>query len=70
MWEYDEIPDVRDGFTKKERIVLKCLHDLQNERKGRNVPTIMLYGRVLELIDISEDEFQAILNRWVKNKDL
>ena len=61
----DIIPDVRDGLTRKERIVLYCLHGLQRERRGRNVPTIMLYGRVVEHIDISEQEFQALLAKLV-----
>lgn len=63
--QYDNLPDVRDGLNKKERAILYCLHETQKEMRGRNVPTIMLYGRVLELIDISEDEFQTILARFV-----
>ncbi|TGD71954.1 hypothetical protein E4634_17015 [Mangrovimicrobium sediminis] len=59
----DDIPDARDGLTRKERAVLYCLHQTQAESGGRNVPTIMLYGRVLELVDMSEAEFQAILSR-------
>lgn len=65
MPDYDDIPDVRDGLNKKERAILYCLHQTQKELGGRNVPTIMLYGRVVELVDISEGEFQAILNRLV-----
>lgn len=61
--ELDSSPDVRDGFTRKERIVLYCIHQLQKERGGRNVPTAMLYGRVVELVDMSENELQAILQR-------
>lgn len=61
---YDNIPDVRDGLTKKERAILYCLQQAQLELKGRNVPTIMLYGRVVELVDISQDEFQLILSRF------
>ena len=61
----DNIPDVRDGLTKKERVILYCLQQAQRERQGRNVPTIMLYGRVVELIDIGEEEFQTILARLV-----
>jgi hypothetical protein len=38
----DSLPDIRDGLTHQERIVLQCLHDLQQERGGRNVPTGML----------------------------
>ena len=61
--ERDEIPDVRDGLTRKERIVLTCLNQIQKERGGRNVPTPMLYGRVVEHINISVDELQTILQR-------
>ena len=63
--ELDDIPDVRDGLTRKERIVLTCLNQIQKERGGRNVPTPMLYGRVVEHINISVDELQAILSRFV-----
>jgi len=59
----DLIPDVRDGLTRKERIVLYCLLQAQKEFPGRNVPTILLYGRVLEHLDIDEVEFQTILSR-------
>ena len=61
---FDNLPDVRDGLNKKERIILHCLNQLQKELGGRNAPTIMLYGRVIELIDISEEEFQTILSRF------
>jgi hypothetical protein len=59
----DVIPDVRDGLTRPERIVLWVLSETQKERGGRNVPTAMLYGRVLEHIDMSQDELNAILTR-------
>jgi hypothetical protein len=49
----DVLPDARDGLTRRERIVLWCLGTLQRERKGRNVPTAMLYGHVVEHIDMS-----------------
>ena len=62
---FDNIPDVRDGLNKKERAILYCLQQAQQELGGRNVPTIMLYGRVVELVDISQDEFQTILSRFV-----
>ena len=61
--EFDNLPDVRDGLTRKERIVLYCIDVIQKERGGRNVPTAMLYGRVVEHLDISVDELQAILQR-------
>jgi hypothetical protein len=58
---FDNLPDVRDGFTRKERIILYCLDQLQKERDGRNVPTAMLYGRVIEHLDMSMDEFQSAI---------
>ena len=61
--ELDGIPDVRDGLTRKERIVLYCLDQLQKERNGRNVPTAMLYGHVVEHVDMTEQELQLILQR-------
>ena len=57
----DDVPDVRDGFTRKERIILYCLDQMQKERRGRNVPTAMLYGRVIEYVDMSMDELQAAI---------
>lgn len=59
------LPDVRDGLTRKERAVLYCLHQLQQERGDAHVPTIMLYGRVVEQVDMSVTEMQAILQRLV-----
>ena len=47
----DDLPDIRDGLTHRERIVLECLYTLQQERGGRNVPTGMLYGSVSEYKD-------------------
>ncbi len=61
----DNIPDVRDGLTRKERAILYCLQEAQKEFSNRSVPTITLYGRVCELVDISPDEFQTILSRMV-----
>ncbi|ACR13208.1 conserved hypothetical protein [Teredinibacter turnerae T7901] len=66
-FEY-ELPDVRDGLTSKERIVLTCLQEAQRELKGRNVPTAMLYGRVLEHVDLSEQEFVAIVQRMLTKR--
>ena len=59
----DVIPDVRDGLTRRERIVLWVLSETQRERGGRNVPTAMLWGRVCEHIDITPDELSAMLAR-------
>jgi hypothetical protein len=61
--ECDNFPDSRDGLTRKERLVLYCLDQLQQERGGRDAPTAMLYGRVVEYVDMSEQELQQILQR-------
>lgn len=59
----ENIPDVRDGLTRLDRIVLYVLRETEVERDGRSVPTAMLYGRVLEYVNISEAELQAALQR-------
>ncbi len=63
MNEYDKIPDVRDGLTREERIVLYVLHETQKERGGRNVPTTMLWGRVCEHFYISPEDLSLMLAR-------
>ena len=57
------LPDVRDGLTRKERVVLHVLRQAQAERNGRNVPTAMLWGRVCEHFYISPEELSAMLAR-------
>lgn len=59
----DTIPDVRDGLTRTERLILYVIHQTQQELNGRNVPTAMLYGRVLEFVDMSVAELHAHLDR-------
>jgi hypothetical protein len=59
----DIVPDVRDGLTRKERIVLWVLHEIQRERGGRSVPTTMLWGRVCEHFWISPEALSAMLAR-------
>ena len=59
----EDIPDVRDGLTRKERIVLLALRTLQKENAGRAIHLPQLYGRVLEHIDMSREELQAIVKR-------
>jgi len=59
----DYIPDVRDGLTRVERVVLWQIHEIQKKNGGRNVPTAMLYGRVVEHVDISVNELQRVLMR-------
>ena len=59
----DVLPDVRDGLTREERIVLYVLHETQKERGGRDVPTTMLWGRVCEHFWISPEDLSAMLAR-------
>ncbi len=61
----DFIPDVRDGLSRVERIILHTLHRLEHERGGRSVPTALLYGHVVEQLDLGPHEFQDILTRLV-----
>jgi len=61
----DDLPDVRDGLTRLERIILYELSRAQTERNGRNVPSAELYGRVVEHINVSVPEFQRVLQRLV-----
>lgn len=71
LWNYspvpdhskDRIPDVRDGLTQEERVVLYVLDQAQKERGGRNVPTAMLWGRVCEHFYISPEELSEMLAR-------
>jgi hypothetical protein len=64
----DHLPDVRDGLTRRERIVLHILHETQKERGDRNVPTAMLWGRVCEHFYISPEELSGMLARMGARK--
>lgn len=59
------LPDARDGLTRLERIILVELTRLETERDGASVPTAMLFGRVVERVDVSAAEFQRVLSRLV-----
>jgi hypothetical protein len=61
--EFDELPDVRDGLTRVERVILYELHKAKAEFGDRYVPTALLYGRVVEHVDIDPHEFQRVLAR-------
>ncbi|GMU58589.1 MAG: hypothetical protein AMXMBFR34_03520 [Myxococcaceae bacterium] len=54
---------MRDGLTRTERVVLAVLSELSKERGGRGVPTLELYGRVVEVLELSQDELQAVLRK-------
>ena len=58
----DWLPDVRDGLNRVQRVVLYELYKAQREWPNREtIPTTMLYGRVVEHVNLSVDEFQAVL---------
>ncbi len=59
----DRDRDARDGLTRIERVILWQLHEATKERGGGSVPTAMLYGRVVEHVDVSVEEFQRTLQR-------
>ena len=63
MTGHPGIPDVRDGLTHQERVVLHVLHATWKERGDRNVPTAMLWGRVCEHFYISPEDLSAMLAR-------
>jgi hypothetical protein len=69
MWEHlEKIPDVRDGLTREERVVLYVLNETQKERGDRNVPTAMLWGRVCEYFYISPEQLSEMLARFGARK--
>lgn len=59
------MPDVRDGLTRIERVILYELHKAKTDFGDRYVPTATLYGRVVEHVNISVEEFQRTLARLV-----
>lgn len=64
--EHAELPDVRDGLTRLERLVLVTLEQLTAERGGRHVSAMELYGRVTEQLSVSQAEFQQVLARLAR----
>jgi hypothetical protein len=61
----ERVPDVRDGLTRIERVVLWQMRELERERGGRAVPSAQLYGRVVEYVNVTPDELQRVLARLV-----
>lgn len=61
----DGLRDARDGLTRLERIILWQLREAQKETGRESIPTALLYGRVVEHINVSIDELQAVLARLV-----
>ena len=61
--DIETMPDSRDGLTRSERVILHVLQQAQTELGGRHVPTAMLYGRVVEYVNLTEAELYDYLNR-------
>ena len=65
------LPDARDGLTRLERVILWQLREATKERNANrregtdevSVPSAMLYGRVVEHVNVSVEEFQETLQR-------
>jgi hypothetical protein len=57
----DRIPDVRDGLTREQRVVLYVLNQLQQERGDHNVPTTLLWSRVCEYFYITPERLSELL---------
>jgi hypothetical protein len=60
---HDKNPDVRDGLTRRQRVVLWQLRRAQQDLGRESIPTALLYGRVVEHLSISTAEFQRILRQ-------
>ena len=59
------LPDVQDGLTHRERIVPWRLNELRKEYGDRHIPTALLYGSVVEHVDVSVEEMRSILVRLI-----
>ena len=58
---HDLVPDLRDGLSRVQRIVLAELARASAELGRAKVPTVMRYGRVAERIDLTERELNQVL---------
>lgn len=63
--DHELLPDVRDGLTRLERVILFVLREIERERPGRAAATAMVYGRVVERIPVDVPTFQRTLQRLV-----
>ncbi len=66
--QLDRIPDVRDGLTRIERLVLLEIDRAQAEFPNRRVPSAVVYGRVCEHVGVNLEprEFEALLGRLAR----
>ena len=68
MAEGFDLPNVRDGLTHRERIILWCLYDLKQQYGDRQIPTSLLYGRVVEHVDMSVEDMKSVLGRFARKE--
>jgi hypothetical protein len=61
--DHDALPDVRDGLTRVERVFLSVMNEARAEFGERHIPVALIYGRVVEHINISVSELQRVLVR-------
>ena len=54
---------MRDGLTRVERVILYVMNEARAEFGDRYISTALLYGRVVEHVNIDKDEFQRVLAR-------
>ena len=64
---YDQLPDVRDGLTREERVVLWVLSETQKERGGRNVPTTMLWAVFANTFISVPKRYQKCWHDWAQD---
>ena len=65
MPERFNLPDVRDGLSHRERIMLWCLFELRKEHGDRRIAAGLLYGSVVQHVDMSVEDMKSILLRSV-----
>ncbi len=63
--DLDRLPDARDGLSRLERAILVALARLVEERGKTSVSTAMLYGRVVEAVDVGQEEFMQALQKLI-----
>ena len=68
MAKGSNLPDVRDGLSYSERIVPWCFYELKQQYGDRQIPTSLLYGRVVEHVDMSVGDMKSVLVRFVRNE--
>jgi hypothetical protein len=68
VYRYYSIPDVRDGLTELERTILYTLYEARKEYGDRHIPVALIWGRVVERLDVSHDAFMKTLRKVVEQQ--